>query len=242
MRFARATWTATAVLAAAVTDTTAAADPRPAVVELYTSQGCNSCPPADALLGELTTRSDVLALAFHVDYWDGLGWRDRFGLPQAVQRQSAYARRLGLASMYTPQMVIDGRNDVLGSDRSRVAKLLAAPRSGIPVNVVVQGRDLLVSLGVVRGAPPCDVLLVSILPEALTAIGRGENSGRQLREFNVVRSIRKLGTWNASAAQWHIRRDTLPADARSVAVLVQEQATAAIVGAARLSLPPPLPP
>lgn len=216
---------------------TAIAAPRPAVVELYTSQGCNSCPPADALLGELSARHDVLALAFHVDYWDELGWRDRFGLPQSVQRQSHIARRLGLASMYTPQMVIDGREDVLGSDRSRVSKLLSTPRSGIAISAQVQGQDLLVSLGAVPGTLPCDVLVISILPEAITAIGRGENSGRTLREFNVVRSIRSVGTWNATAAQWHIALDTLPADARSVAVLLQEQATDAIVGATSLPLP-----
>ncbi len=228
------TWTAIAALAAGAT---AAAGPRPAVVELYTSQGCNSCPPADALLGELSTRSDVLALAFHVDYWDELGWRDRFGLPQAAQRQSQYARRLRLASMYTPQMVIDGRDDVLGSDRSRVMQLLAAPRSGVPVTATVHDHELFVSLAAVQGAPPCDVLVISYLPEAVTAIGRGENSGRTLREFNVVRSIRTVGTWNAAAAQWHIALDTLPADARGVAVLLQEKATDAIVGATRLPLP-----
>ena len=228
------TWTALVALAAAAT---AAAGPRPAVVELYTSQGCNSCPPADALLGELTTRSDVLALAFHVDYWDELGWRDRFGLPQAVQRQSQYARRLGLPSIYTPQIVIDGREDVLGSDRARVTQLLSAPRSGVPVTAAVQGHDLFVSVGALQGARLCDVIVISFLPEAVTAIGRGENSGRTLREFNVVRSIRTVGTWNATPVQWHIGLDTLPADARSVAVLLQERATAAIVGATRLPLP-----
>ena len=88
---------------------------RPAVVELFTSQGCSSCPPADTLLGELASRNDVLALAFHVDYWDELGWRDRFELPQAAQRQSQYARRLGRSSVYTPQLVIDGREDLPGA-------------------------------------------------------------------------------------------------------------------------------
>lgn len=227
-------WAAVAALAGAAA---AAADPRPVVVELFTSQGCSSCPPADALLGELAARGDVLALAYHVDYWDELGWRDRFGMPQAAQRQWQYARRLGLASAYTPQMVIDGREDVLGSDRSRVLQLLAAPRRGVPVTAVVQGHELVVDAGAVPGAARCDVLLVSFLPEATTAIGRGENSGRTLREFNVVRSFRTLGTWQATAAGWRVELGSLPTDARFAAVLLQEQASGAIVGAARLPLP-----
>jgi hypothetical protein len=229
------TWTAMAALAGAAA---AAADPRPAVVELFTSQGCNSCPPADALLGELAGRGDVLALAYHVDYWDELGWRDRFGLPQAVQRQSQYARRLGLASVYTPQMVIDGRSDVLGSDRSRVLQMLSTPRVGVKVTAGVRGHDLIVAAGAVPGAAPCDVLVVSFVPEAVTPIGKGENSGRTLREFNVVRSVRTLGTWRATAAAWRVELSSLPADARFVAVLMQEQATGSIVGAAKASLQP----
>lgn len=234
MTHPKVAWTAIAALACAAT---AAADRRPTVVELFTSQGCNSCPPADVLLGELAARGDVLALAYHVDYWDGLGWRDRFGLPQAVQRQSLYARRLGLTSVYTPQMVIDGHEDVLGSDRSRVLHLLATPRSGVPLTARLQGNDLVVAAAAVAGAAPCDVLLVSFLPEATTPIGRGENSGRTLREFNVVRSIRTLGIWQATAAEWRVELNSLPTDARFVAVLLQEQAAGSIVGAARLALP-----
>jgi len=232
------TWAAMAALAgAAAAAAAAAADPRPAVVELFTSQGCNSCPPADALLGELVARRDVLALAYHVDYWDQLGWRDRFGLPQSVQRQSQYARRLGLASVYTPQLLIDGRVDVLGSDRSRVLKLLDTPRSGAPLIARLQGHELVVEAGAVAGAAPCDVLVVSYLPEATTPIGRGENSGRTLREFNIVRSIGTLGTWRATPAAWRVELNSFPAASSFVAVLLQEQATGAIVGATTLPLP-----
>src|SRR5579863_10082196 len=98
------------------------ANTRPAVVELFTSQGCNSCPPADAYVGKLSARSDVIALSFHVDYWDDLGWRDRFALPQSASRQSIYARNLGRSSVYTPQLVVDGREDYVGSDGRAVAK------------------------------------------------------------------------------------------------------------------------
>ena len=96
------------------------AQPRPVVVELFTSQGCSSCPPADAYVGKLSARSDVLALSFHVDYWDDLGWRDRFALAQSVERQNTYARNLRSSSVYTPQLVVDGLDDYLGSDRKRL--------------------------------------------------------------------------------------------------------------------------
>ncbi|HEY1313675.1 MAG TPA: DUF1223 domain-containing protein, partial [Steroidobacteraceae bacterium] len=108
---------------------------RPAVVELFTSEGCSSCPPAEAYLGDLARRADVLALAFHVDYWDDLGWRDRFELPEAVQRQRLYARNLRLASIYTPQIVVDGRGDFVGSDRASIAAALAQSRAGVGVAV-----------------------------------------------------------------------------------------------------------
>ena len=236
--------TRTSVLAIASVLTTAAGaaaaaclGARPAVIELYTSQGCNSCPPADALLGELARRPEVLALAFHVDYWDDLGWKDRFDLPVAVQRQSNYARALKLASMYTPQMVIDGQADVLGSDRERVEQLLHQPRTGVPVHIAVQGDELVVGLDDVANSPASEVQLVSYLRAAETAIGRGENSGRLLREFNIVRSLTTLGKWRGTAAQWRVKLTSLPADAHDVAVLVQEPLSGAMAGAASLALP-----
>jgi hypothetical protein len=113
------------------------AQPRPVVVELFTSQGCSSCPPADAYLGQLSRHSDVLALAFHVDYWDDLGWRDRFALPQAAERQNVYARNLHRSSLYTPQLVVDGRFDSLGHAEA-VARALSERRDGVPVTVSVR--------------------------------------------------------------------------------------------------------
>ena len=103
----------------------------PAVVELYTSQGCSSCPPADALLGELSQMPNVLALAFHVDYWDSIGWRDHFALPTAVQRQYRYVEILGLSSAFTPQAVVDGRSSFVGSDRRRILAAIAEPLNTI---------------------------------------------------------------------------------------------------------------
>src|SRR2546430_9680821 len=103
---------------------------RPIVVELFTSEGCSSCPPADALLAELAGRPDVLALSFHVDYWDRLGWKDPFSSPDATRRQHGYAEPFGISTGYTPQMVVDGRWQAVGSDRSEVEQALgSAPRS-----------------------------------------------------------------------------------------------------------------
>src|SRR5271166_3468453 len=114
---------------------TAGAQPRPAVVELFTSEGCSSCPPAERYIGELTQRSDVLALTFHVDYWDDLGWRDRFALPASVQRQRNYARSLRLSTVYTPQVIIDGKDNFVGSDRTSIGLSLGRSRNGIAVGI-----------------------------------------------------------------------------------------------------------
>lgn len=235
-----ATWMlcTAALLAAGVAavDPASAGTGRPAVVELYTSQGCSSCPPADALLGELARRPDVLALAFHVDYWDDLGWRDRFELPVATQRQQQYARQLGSASVYTPQMVVDGSADVVGNDAAGVARLIASPRANVPVRLSTRDGELLVSVAAAGGMPAAEVTLLSYLPQAQTAIGRGENAGRALREFNIVRSCAALGRWHGAAAEWRVRVADLPSDARAVAVLVQQPGPGAIIGAAQLAL------
>jgi len=222
------------VLVAAAAATGAA---RPAVVELYTSQGCSSCPPADALLGEIAERADVLALSFHVDYWDELGWRDRFSLPQARQRQLDYVRRFGQDWVYTPNMVIDGHIDVLGVDRQDLLRRLSARRSGVPVHVAVQGEELVVSVEAAGDSVPGEVILIGYQPTAVTAIGQGENAGRQLHEFNIVRSFVTLGSWQGSPAEWRVPLGTLPADAAKVAVLVQQHGPGLIVGAVSAALP-----
>jgi hypothetical protein len=242
------------------------ADPRPAVVELFTSEGCNSCPPAEAYVGELAGRNDVLALAFHVDYWDDLGWRDRFGLSQSVKRQRAYARSLRLSSVYTPEIVIDGRADYVGSNRSGIANALKERREGVPVNLSVANGEAEVRLGpgeqgarqnapgekatsekapgeTAQGATPSsekasgarqaggDVVLVAYLRKAVSAIGRGENAGRTLDEYNIVRAVVPLGRWDGGAQEFHAKLTSLPQDATDVAVLVQSPGQGAVVGA-----------
>jgi hypothetical protein len=212
------------------------ASPRPAVVELFTSQGCSSCPPADTYIGELTQRRDVLALAFHVDYWDDLGWRDRFGLPDAVERQRAYAKVLRLSSVYTPQVVIDGQGNFVGSDVKSIGRALTGNRDGVAVALAVRDGEVLVDLDAQQKAAPSDVLLVAYLRTAVSPIGRGENAGRTLKEFNIVRDFHSLGRWTGQKQQYHARVDSLPRDSTDVAVLVQPLGQAPIIGAATIAL------
>jgi hypothetical protein len=212
------------------------AQPRPAVVELFTSEGCSSCPPAEAYLGELAGRRDVVALAFHVDYWDDQGWRDRFGLTEAVQRQLIYSKTLRRSSAYTPQVVIDGQADYVGSDRASIGKNLAANRDGVAIALSVREGQVLVDLAAQANVAASDIVLVGYRRQAVSAIGRGENAGRTLTEFNIVRVIRTLGQWDGKAQQFQARVDSFPTDATDVAALVQPQGQGHIIGAAAAML------
>ena len=208
------------------------AQQRPAVVELFTSEGCSSCPPAEVYIGELARRPDVLALSFHVDYWDDLGWHDRFDYPEATQRQRGYARAMNLSSVYTPQAVVDGHEDFVGSDRRGIAQSLSSSRTGIPVTISTSDGKVHIDLAGMAGVPAGDVLLLAYRQSAVSAIGRGENSGRTLTEYHIVRSQRRLGSYTGEARQYDVDVASLPKDATDVAVLVQLTGQGAIVAAA----------
>jgi hypothetical protein len=207
---------------------------RPLVVELFTAQGCSSCPPADAYLGQLSERPDVLALAFHMDYWDSSGWRDRFELRQGVDRQNVYARNFHRASVFTPQFVIDGRKDAM--DTSSIVQALQEPRDAVPVTLAVREGQVVVDVGEKQGERPSDVVLVAFLRHATSNVGRGENAGKTLEEFNIVRSIRTLGEWKGATENYKVSVSSLPSDATDVAVLVQSRGEGPMVGAASQSL------
>jgi hypothetical protein len=215
-----------------------AAEPAPVVVELFTSQGCDSCPPADALLDELAAQPGILPLSFHVTYWDRLGWPDTFGLEASTDRQRRYARQLGLDGLYTPQMVIGGRLDALGSQRGRVLAAIdlvrSHPQPG-PAIGVAAGR-----LELAAGADaPCALWLIGFDRAQDVAIGRGENRGRTIRYRNVVRSIVDLGVWDGRATSLPLPLERLMAEHRDfAAVLVQRQRDGAIVAALRVQLAP----
>jgi hypothetical protein len=223
------------ILASILAAGAAVAQQRAAVVELFTSEGCSSCPPAEAFLGELAQRPDVIALAFHVDYWDGLGWRDRFAIAESTPRQRGYEQTLRLASIYTPQMVIDGTADFVGSDRRRIVDALRRQRSGVPAQIAMQGDSIAVSLGADSQDTPAQVTLIAFERSAVSPIGRGENSGRTLNEYNIVRGVTMLGRYDGRAQTFHADRASLPADATDIAVLVQALGQREMLGAARLS-------
>jgi hypothetical protein len=205
---------------------------RPVVVELFTSQGCSSCPPANAFLNELSKQpADVLALAFHVTYWDYLGWKDPFSLPVATDRQAQYGRRFGDGS-YTPEMVVDGGAGLVGSERgeinSAIAKARAKNITAAEVSLVAKDGKASIDIGAGKGV--ARVMLVGFDREHVTAIGRGENRGVTMAEANIVRSFRSVGQWNGAAV--HIE-EQLPAG-EQVAVIL-EGSDGRIIGASRPS-------
>src|SRR5215472_14756494 len=161
----------------------AGASERPIVVELFTSEGCSSCPPADALLAELAGRPDVVALSFHVDYWDRLGWKDPFSSAAATERQQRYASLLGLATVYTPQIVVDGKWQAVGSDRAEVEHALVSARrehTELPVDLDLSQRLARIELGPAQRPISAAVLLVGFDRHHVSAVAHGENAGATL--------------------------------------------------------------
>jgi hypothetical protein len=216
-----------AILAGAVGPRARAAA-APVAIELFTSQGCSSCPPADRLLGELARDPSVIALAWHVDYWNGLGWPDPFATRLATDRQRAYARNLG-EDVYTPALVVGGARMLIGSNGPGIrAAIQAAAPASVPVAIVPDGAGMAAEVG--GAGRPVSALLAFYEPEHLTTVSRGENGGRQLREYRIVRGAQSLGTWDGTP-----RRLPLP-DAPpglGAAVLVQD-ADLKVLGSADL--------
>ena len=172
-----------------------AAGERPVVVELYTSEGCSSCPPADALLAELAGRPEVLALSFHVDYWDRLGWKDAFSSSAATERQQRYAELLGLATIYTPQVIVDGKWQAVGSDRAEVERALSSAQrdhAEVPVALTLDRGHARIKLGPAAGSISGTVLLIGFDRRHVSAVKRGENSGRTLAHVDVVRGTEEV--------------------------------------------------
>jgi hypothetical protein len=199
----------------------AAAGDRPILVELFTSEGCSSCPPADALLAELAGRPDVLALSFHVDYWDRLGWKDPFSLPAATQRQQRYAELLDLATVYTPQIVVDGKWQAVGSDRAEVARALGAARNeraDMPIVLAVDRGRAQITLGAGGKEAAATVLLVGFDRGHVATVARGENAGRTLTHVDVVRSITQGAPFDGKANTVEL---PIPSPCDRVAAIVQ---------------------
>ena len=217
-----------------------AAAAAPVVVELFTSQGCSSCPPADKFLGELAQRSDVLALAFHVDYWNYIGWTDPFASKLATQRQRDYSQRLALRYVYTPQMVVNGVAEGVGAEPETIDPLITAAADDASRAITMLGRAAngRLTVHIDAGTPPepASIWLVGFDREHTTRVLHGENEGRTLKDYQVVRSFQEIGTWNGAALDLDVAGNAVSGDG-SVAVLVQLRGTGRIIGAATLKPP-----
>lgn len=210
---------------------THAAD-RPVVVELFTSQGCSSCPPADRYMHELVKSDDVIGLSWHVDYWDYIGWKDVFASPEFTNRQRYYAQAMDERMIYTPQMVINGEEHAVGSDRTAVTELLMKHGKSAPeVELVAAKNGGSISIEAEfldRPSGRFDVHLVQYSPSETVKVLRGENAGETLTYTNVVRAWQDLGNWNG--------RRTLNVDADidpdlAVVVMIQEANYGTVVAA-----------
>lgn len=184
------------------------------VVELFTSQGCNSCPPADAFLIDLAQRPDVLALGFHVDYWDRLGWKDTLGAAAFTARQRSYAGLRGDGQVYTPQAVVDGKGHTVGSNRKSVGGMMSG---ALPVDVTI-GKD---RVDVGAGSGSATVWRVDFTRRAAVPIERGENRGKTITYVNAVRGVTKLGRWNGKETRYDLGPCGAAKGADDCAVILQ---------------------
>jgi len=200
----------------------ASAEPARKVVELFTSQGCNSCPPADRLAAELARDPGNVLISLPVDYWDYLGWKDSFAKPVFTARQKAYARARGDMQVYTPQAVVDGVTHAVGSDSEAIDTAVSAPLE-VPVTGTVAGDQLRVDVAASSTkAKDAQVWLVPILSAASVAIGRGENAGATVTYTNIARDLRKLGDWKGEARKFEVSTaDIRKLDADGAAILLQ---------------------
>lgn len=213
----------------------AGAQERPVVVELYTSQGCSSCPPADAYLHKLAKRDGVIALAMHVDYWDYIGWKDSFASPEMTKRQRAYARAGNRRMVYTPQMIINGSDHVVGNRPKDVEDLIKRhARSGAPVNLSVtrKGDQVQVTANAAKTLErPVVVQLVRFEPQQTVDIKRGENAGKSLSYANIVTGITALREWDGEGTLDFSAR--MAGDEPGV-ILIQGVAHGPVMAAARI--------
>lgn len=221
-------------LVLAVLPIAAAAETPPVVVELYTAQGCASCGDANAFVGQLAERPGVLALTFPVDYWDYLGWPDTFAKPEFAERQKAYVAHLSLREPYTPQVIVDGRAQAAGLQTEKIEKLLdeaaAAPRNPPDMAFIGANRADVGSGRAPRGG--AEVWLVRYDPRTVeVAVKKGENRGQTLVHRNVVRELKRLGTWKGRPTAYRLPRPT--EDGLASVVIVQLEHGGRILAAAQ---------
>jgi len=196
-----------------------------AVLELFTSQGCTSCPPADALLKSLDAQPDLITLAYHVDYWDYIGWADTFGAKANTDRQRAYAAAWQSNNIYTPELVVNGAHDFVGSHKPEVDGALADASLPVPVALKTEGDMLDVSIGGKPGGHESGVWLVTFIDNADVIVARGENAGKKLSYSQVVTGRHILGMWDPNTGA-HLKLpldEVLTAPSNGAVILVQSE-------------------
>lgn len=202
--------------------TSAAADPR-AVVELFTSQGCSSCPPADKVLGDLAKDPSVIALSLPVDYWDYLGWKDTLADARFSARQKAYSSVRGDRDLYTPQAIVNGSVHVLGSDKASIENAMETTHRinaamSVPVTMTKSGKQIDVTVANAAGKSG-EVWICAVSKQVPIKIGRGENRGTQITYHNVVRGVLKVGDWNGKAGSWSVPIENIQREGVDAAVV-----------------------
>lgn len=221
--------TLAAVAALSLSPASASAPQRAIVVELFTSQGCSSCPPADALLQRLSKEQGIIAITRPVTYWDRLGWKDTLAMPANTDLQRAYAaKKLPGAGVYTPGAVVQGRLGAVGSNEKRLRALIAQARTHIGPAITVAANGVRVSAGEGSGT----VALMKLRPRVIVGIGSGENGGRRIEYTNMLTGMTPLGQWQGRATTF-----TLPKDARSsggAAIILRSGSAGPVLAAARL--------
>ena len=222
------------------------AEPR-AVVELFTSQGCSSCPPADKIIGEFAKDPSVIALSMPVDYWDYLGWKDTLADKRFSARQKAYSQMRGDRNLYTPQVIVNGSAQVIGSDRAAIEGAIkntggADGVMSVPVTMSLSGKQLNVSVAASTepSATHGEVWICAISKSIPIMIGRGENRGQEVTYYNVVRNLLKVGDWDGSSGSWTVPIESISRDGVDAAVVYVQHGSrekpGAMLGAAYTAL------
>lgn len=203
-----------------------ASEPR-AVVELFTSQGCSSCPPADNIIGELAKDPSIIALSMPIDYWDYLGWKDTLADARFSARQKAYSHMFSDRGVYTPQVIVNGSAHVIGNDRAGIEGAIGDTQKAdgvmsVPVTMTLSGKQINVSVAASGKGPTSmhgEVWICSVTREIPISIGRGENRGREITYHNVVRNLLKVGDWNGSSGSWTVPLENISREGVDAAVV-----------------------
>jgi hypothetical protein len=223
-------------------DAQRAANPH-AVIEMFTAQGCSDCPAADALLKQYLERKNIVGLTLPVDYWDYLGWKDTLAGARNAERQREYAERFGIGTVYTPQAVVNGAAEVIGSSESEIDRAISATEtalssSRVPVHFWHYGNSVVIEAGsAAQDSEPKEATIwLAVVQKAVdVAVKSGENKGKTLTYYNVVRELTPVGVWNGRPTTIRLARaDIMKPGMEDLIVLIQESGSGPIIGAARL--------